>query len=342
MLYDLIMAGFWKTYPLTLVLQSKLNTLPFLSQEFKRSVPQLSSEYSYYTVSRNYNYNPTQITLIREFIKTHFGSPPKTPVLDIPEHHLLALRDHIIFVTKNDLESIVGCIRYHYLGEFLTSNSEPIYCVDCFCIHPDYRKKGLGEFLLTTLHNYVNINNIPYSLFLKEGTQLSIVHTPLYSSKYVYRKLISLEASCKNVISLSPPRAARLINIFQKFMPELFIIINPNSQNQKWLLYKNNVNMVLACFQDTFQWFVDKTKTKNKIAWCTAWIESSNLTDNCREEAAKQLSDYFSSSFEYVWMNKVWYNSSTNTIWKEDGAFHWYTYQWCSASKINRSYCIMT
>jgi len=335
------MSCFWKTYPLTKVLESKCNTSIFLSQQFERNHSILAPEYSYSVLRGVDTIHCKEITRIREFIKIHFGSPPKTPILDIPEQYLLPQTDHIIIITETKSNNIIGCIRYHYLGEFITSISQFIYCVDCFCIHPDYRKKGLGDFLLTTLHNYVNANNIPYSLFLKEGQQLSIVHTPLYSGTYVYRKLTPLVEPPKNVTPLSPKTAFKMMSVFQEFTPELFIIRNVNSQNQQWLLYKRNMNIVLACFQDTFQWFSDNTSAKNRIGWCTAWFESPGLTDNCREEAAKQLSDYFSSKFEYMWINKEWCSRST-AIWKEDGRFHWYTYQWCSASKIAKSYCIMT
>lgn len=335
------MTGFWKTYPLSLIFESKLNNDVFLSQEFERSQPYLSSDYSYKIISGLQLINAEQITEIRQFIKTYFGSPPKTPILDIPEQYLLLPEDYIILIKHIESNNIVGCIRYHYLGQFITSNSEQMYCIDCFCIHPEFRKKGLGDFLLTKLHCLVNSNKMPFSLFLKEGPQLSIIHTPLYSSTYFYRKLTPISNPLKNIHSLSPQIATRLIHIFREFTPNLFVIINVNSHNQQWLLYKEGLKMILTCFQDTFQWFLDDNSKKNKILWCTGWFESPNITDDCREEAATQLSDYFSHKFQYVWINKVWCNSNSN-IWKEDGAFHWYTYQWCSALKIQKSYCIMT
>lgn len=335
------MAGFWKTYPFSLIFESKLNTNVFLSQEFERTEPQLSSDYFHKIISGSQLINVEQITEIRQFIKTHFGSPPKTPILDIPEKYLLPPEDYIIFIKHINSNSIVGCIRYHYLGQFITSNSEQIYCVDCFCIHPEFRKKRLGDFLLTKLHCLVNSNKIPYSLFLKEGPYLSIIHSPLYSSTYVYRKLAPRDNSLKNVHALSPQIAVRLIDIFREFTPDLFVIVNTDNYNQQWILYKNDLTTILACFQDTFQCFLDDDAKQNKIVWCTGWFESPNITDDCREEAAKQLSDYFSPAFQYVWMNKVWCGSNSS-IWKDDGAFHWYTYQWCSALKIQKSYCIMT
>lgn len=337
------MAGFWRSYPSSLILESKLNSNIFLSQEFERSLPKLSSDYSFKIIDGTSQLiNTEQITPIRQFIKTYFGCPPKTPILDIPESYLLSPKDYIIIIKHINSNNIVGCIRYHYLGKFLTSNSEQIYCVDCFCIHPGFRKKGLGDFLLTKLHCLVNSNKIPFSLFLKEGQPLSIIHTPLYSSTYVYRKLSPTLSPSKNIYPLSPQTATKLINIYREFTPDLFVIRNINSNNHQWLLYKDGLKAILSCFQDTFQWFLDDNARQNKIVWCTGWFESPNITDDCREEAAKQLSDYFSPKFQYAWMNKTWCGGNKSRIWKDDGPFHWYTYQWCSALKIQKSYCIMT
>jgi hypothetical protein len=158
---------------------------------------------------------------------------------------------------------------------------------------------------------------------------------------YVYRKLIPTYRPSDAVRALSPQIAAKLIDIFRQFTPTLFVITNKHSLNQQWLLYKDEYKTILACFQDTFQWFLDEEDRQNRIVWCTGWFESPNVTDDCREEAAKQLSDYFFPIFQYVWMNKAWCGKNS-TIWKDDGSFHWYSYQWSSALKIQTSYCIIT
>lgn len=334
------MAQFWKSFPLENILESKLNMNIFRSQIFDRDRPTLLRGYSYKILSGKSIVESQQVTKVREFIKMYFGSPPKTPILDIPEKYLLPIDDHIIIVTSNISNDIIGCIRYHYLGEFITVQSKQIYCVDCFCIHPNARKKGLGDFLLTTLHSFVNSHSIPYSLFLKEGYSLNIFHTPIYSSVYVYRKLFSGHQSI-NITPLSPQMAFLLIDIYRQVYPQLFIIYNFNNINQRWFLYRCGLKNILACFQDTFQWFLDEDGKKNNIIWITAWFESPGLTDDCREEASNQLSDYLAPEFQYVWMNKEWC-SKKSSIWKDDGAFHWYTYQWCSSARISKSYCIMT
>ena len=257
---------------------------------------------------------------IKTFLKNHFGNPPTTPVFDIPEDILYGERD-ILFYIRDTI--IIGCIRYHYMGTFL---DKEIYCVDCFCIHPLWRKKGIGDYLLTTLHVYANRNKIPYAMFLKEG-YLHIINMPLYSSIYVYRKI---EKSNHSVISLTTEDAYKLIDIFCKFN-SIFIIKNKENKNQYWKLYKKGNYKVLACIQDTYQRFKG-----NKIGCITGWIESP--IDSC-EEASIHISNSMYGIFDYIWGNKKWIGNSND--WKMDGSFHWYSYQWTTSIPIHKSYCIL-
>lgn len=328
---------FWKTYPLAQIIQAKINLEKFKSQIFERKHIHTPIGVKYNIIKYN---DSTNLSELRGFLRQYFGNPPQTPILDIPESQLLGRKDYIIIV-RDDNCQIIGCIRYHYLGIFITSNNEPIYCVDCFCIHPKWRGKGLGDYLLTKLHIYVNENKIPFSLFLKEGRKLSIIHTPLYSGTYVYKELNALKeshAQLNNIRHLTPLQAYRLMDIFRELNHNIFIIRNIESTNQIWKLYRKGTYKVLACFQDTFQWFEENGK-KKRMGWITAWIESPNLSDNIREEASLELADSIYNTFDYIWMNKEW--SGNSSKWKVDGGFHFYPYQWTTAVNIKRSYCML-
>lgn len=325
---------FWKTYPICNIFHSICNRELFKSQIFNKEAIESPTGLTPIIIKQNQNIN--YISKVREFIKNNFGSPPKTPILDIPEKYLLSNNDHI-FIIKDSSNNIAGCIRYHYLGIFITFRNIPIYCVDCFCINKLWRKKGVGDYLLTKLHNYVNDNNIPYCMFLKEGRNLNIIHAPLYSSIYVYRELYVSNKS-ENVKSLTVKHAYKLIDFFREICPHIFIIYNIDSKNQIWKLYKKHTYKVLVCFQNVFQEFEENGRMK-KIAWITAWIESPNMTDKQREEASKELSDTMYPDFNYIWMNRVW--SGNSNIWRIDGPFHWYSYQWTTCINIKKSYCLL-
>jgi GNAT superfamily N-acetyltransferase len=166
---------FWKTYPKNII-KKAFNNATFTDLSFERPDIQTPTGYNYEILNKPHT---KILTEIQKFIKTHFGSPPNTPVLDIPADKLLNEKDIILYV-RDKTGHIAGCIRYHYLGQFISDKGQEIYCEDCFCIHPKWRKKGVGDYLLTQLHIYVNKNNIPYSMFLKEGAQLSIINPPFY------------------------------------------------------------------------------------------------------------------------------------------------------------------
>lgn len=139
--------------------------------------------------------------------------------------------------------------------------------------------------------------------------------------------------------SLTPKSAYSLINIFQEFYNNsLFIILNKNnSDNQIWKLFKLREHYILSCFQDTYQRYND-----NIMGWCTLWIESPNLPNRVREFAAIELTESLKDNFDMIWMNSNWVGelSSLNPIWKIDGQFHWYAYQWASYNN-NTSYGIV-
>jgi hypothetical protein len=323
---------FWENYPLKLFLKSKFNNLPFRCLKFDR----ISIESPNGTKSRILDSNDSKkIKEIKEFLKLYFGNPPNTPILDIPENKLVTINDIIIYLEDNDTKEILGCIRYHYLGIFINTDKE-IYCVDCFCIHPRWRKKGLGDFLLTELHIRVNLENKPYSVFLKEGRNLSIFNQAFYSGQYVFKKInnnLSIHVS-----DLYTNEAYSMIDIFYKFNKKLFIIKNPNSSNQIWKLYKKDSHIILACIQNTYQIF-KKDNKNNRIGWITAWIESSEVTDIYREEASREITDSIYGIFDYIWANREWVGNSKD--WSLDGGFHWYLYQWASNISIKKSYCLL-
>ena len=347
---------FWKIYPLLNVIQTKLNRDIFKSQIFERDFVKSPTGLDAIVIRRRLS-NINILSEIRQFIKNNFGSPPTSPILDIPESQLLGEKDHIVIV--RDLNGdIAGCIRYHYLGKFESSKpKQEIYCVDCFTVYKSWRRKGLGDYLLTFLHNYVNEHNIPYAMFLKEGRNLSIVHAPLYTGIYVFRKL-QLSKS-PNVRVLTPALAYKLMDISSE-LNQILIIRNIDSTNQIWKLYEKDLYKVLVCFQDAYQSFEAKrpeakrpeakrpeakrpeeNRQLKKICWATGWIESPNMTDEYREEASRELSDSMYQDFDYVWMNKKWIGNNRTSEWKIDGLFHWYSYQWTSSININNSYCIL-
>jgi GNAT superfamily N-acetyltransferase len=323
---------FWKTYPIYRIIESLYHHKVFLPQLVEKEPLASPTESPMERVKQD-------ATEVRAFLRQYFGNPPHTPYLDIPEHLLCGPSDHV-FVVRDKENRIVGSIRYHYLGGFLTSEDEPMYIVDCFCIHPDWRRQGLGDYLLTELNRYVNHNDIPYSLFLKEGKPVSRIAPAYYTGMYVYRELTSKKASMY-LMDLTTSEAHRLMDTYRSF-PTPRVMVRKKAVEQcateKWKWYRKKGQSVLICVQDTYQRLMKDGRVK-KLGWCTAWLESPCLTDEFRGEAACALADDIFPQFDYLWMNRAWVGDSE---WTVDGPFHWYTYQWTSSVKMDHSYAIIS
>jgi len=313
---------FWSTYPLTHVIESFWNQDRFRSEVFdKPALPSPTGQPAELLSSRE------GATEIRQFLRSYFGDPPRTPILDLSETDLLS--DHVFLVRDGD--QIVGTIRYHFIGNLITSQKEPIHVVDAFCIHPEWRRKGVGDYLLTELHRYVNTQGISHAVFLKEGAPLSILHRPLYTGWYRYRRRAHRRSS-PHLTDLTIQEAYRIMDVYRSIRPNLFLIRNEHSTNQIWKWFRKGQDRILIGIQDTHQRISTQT-----IGWITTWIESPLVTEESRGEAADAVSD--DSIFEYMWINEQWSGSSPH--WKKDGAFHWYMYQWSTCVSIDVSYGMM-
>ena len=259
---------------------------------------------------------------IRSFLRMYFGNPPLTPVLDLQ----IDSADHVLLV-RDQTDQIAGTIRYHFIGTYC---DKPIHVVDAFCIHPTWRKKGVGDYLLLELNRYANERQIPYAVFLKEGPPLSILHQPIHTGWYRYRELTE-QRSSSIITDLTCQQAFRIMDIYRTFQPNTVVIRNERSI---WKWFRSDRNSILIGIQDTHQRIGSK-----KLGWITAWIESPMITDELRGEAADAAADSLYPTFDFLWSNERWIGNSMR--WKRDGAFHWYTYQWTIDELIGVSYAMM-
>lgn len=281
-----------------------------------------------------YHESMSLLTEICNYLQTYFGNPPYTPLFIVKEDELLREKD-LLFLVRDITHQIVGTLRYRFVGQLLTSSMPDIYRVDAFCIHPSWRGKGVGDYLLIQLHCYANEKGIPYAMFLKEGLSLSISNSPFYTGQYVYRHLFRPIINSLNVHTISIHYAHKLLDIYHTIYPQVCIIRNQHSP-QIWRIYKKGYDFILACFQDTYQ----KMNDGGKMGWCTAWLESSIITENSRREAAIEITDSLWNIFDYIWIDKKRVGNDFS-LWKEDGYFHWYTYQWTTPYTVDPSFCIM-
>jgi GNAT superfamily N-acetyltransferase len=269
---------------------------------------------------------------IRPWLEEHFGLPPQKPRL-VMEKGILCPQDIGLLVRDKKTSSMIGFLRYHWMGTLLSVNKE-IYSVDCFCIHPQWRGKGVGDYLLTELQRYANEVGKPYAMFLKEGPSLPIFHRPIYSGEYAYRYTLGLqEPLSPNVYKLTLSQVKKAIHMYRGMYPSTWIVWNQEGTGQTWLLYQRNSCYVWACIQSAHQ----VTEKGLRMGWMTAWLETGELTPSFRAEACLALTQRVWHGYDAIWVDRKWTGGSVE--WRADGWFHFYTYQWSTNQSIGMSYC---
>jgi len=322
------MPHFWHNVSIT---QSDTILSPRICSQVRANPPQAIPSPTGIPVQRATS--ATEVVAIKHFLETTFGNPPTTPTFS-PS---LQPSDILLYVTDAS-NTIVGTVRYTYCAHM---DNSPFHVIDCFCIAPSWRRHGVGTYLLTELHTLTMSMGLQYSLFLKEGPLLYQETEPIYSSTYVYMRNSNRNTIHPNVLSISHDTACRLIEIYTQLYPNTLTLVRNNTDTKQihWRLWRdNNHRMILASFQDSFQ---IHPETQSAIGWCSGWLESATEPPpGDRDSLITALME--SVPFDWIWADKAWIrNRSRNTQWHDDGAFHWYAYQWKTVHPINgRSYII--
>ena len=268
------------------------------------------------------------------FLSTFFGDPPRTPVYQCNPLDWMRPKDIVIVVYDSLLDPlhILGCIRYRALGHWAGHER---YLVDSFCIHPQYRHRGLGRFLLHTLHQYANERGIPYAMFLKEGTPLSWWIPAMYRGRYVVMKQplsCSLSTAIGGVTDqiqrISTTCAHRLVRQYAIVYPHAFIVQPVSVESQEWVDVTIRsegavTRHVLLCVQDTHQLDHDGQRMGIVTACLDSHMDQMPPITAILLHRVQAMGGW---NYPRIWMDRD-IQSSDGTE-EDDGAFHWYTYQW--------------
>ena len=269
--------------------------------------------------------------LVSPFLKTYFKSNPRTS----PEYIYEEIPEEILLQIPDASGAIAGSIRARPSGSF---EYMPITLIDCFCVRPDMRRKGLGTTLLVSIKEACAKSGIYNAIFLKEGNPINAFGVlPIYSSYYAYRDISGLDKS-KSVSYMTANQAYTLISSYFMLRPDTFLILNKQTDNQKWLIYRSDISgvWVLALIQNSYQ-----TISGKKIAWVTGWIESPMVNEDTRILASEEITSSIARlGYDWVWLDYNWIGKSKK--FQLDGPFHWYSYQWSTSLTPGTSYCIMS
>lgn len=285
-------------------------------------------------------------TSVCDFLATYFGSPPRHPVFCLPESDLfLTSSDHLLFLRDPTTRGILGTLRYRWMGTVgMEGKGKDVSVVDCFCVAPAWRGKGIGELLLTELHRLATtVWRRPYALFLKEGSAERIPLFAAYTGSYVYRALPNPSAPSNSLRVLPVPLAHRLLRIHHQVYPERFLLFPGHTRNQWWFLYQSSAPKerasILIGVQDSYQ-----KKDESRMAWVTAWLSTSCTTSSENADAWSALvhSPVLTSRFGWIWADRQMIRDAPiddrESPWKSDGMFQWYTYQWNTPATFIHGY----
>jgi len=142
---------------------------------------------------------PTESMAIVDFLSQHFKIT-QNAVCCLPVERLArGLQSDWIMVLAKDEGKIVGVVASRFLGSILfesiveSERKQSKYSsadyIDFFCVHPDYRKTGIGSDLLKSIDFYSSERGRPIHLFQKEITPLSSI-PPLWYGSYIVRQII--------------------------------------------------------------------------------------------------------------------------------------------------------
>ncbi len=112
-----------------------------------------------------------------------------------PEHIEASIQDNnweIFIVVHQQTKEIVGTIVRRWLKKLHIRDFfwEKAGMIDFFCVHPAFRNKGIGRWLLATVHNTVE-PPMPPHLVLWEGFQIKIPPV-VYNTYWVKKRPIML------------------------------------------------------------------------------------------------------------------------------------------------------
>lgn len=253
---------------------------------------------------------PEDLDRLQAFLTQHYAASPPLSPRDI---HVAAVRDG----------ALRGSVRLTAAKGLFEGHA--VYTIDCLCVHPEDRAQQMASRLLATLHRYGVPRGYRYHVFLKEGRPLPGL-PPLYSSTYVFRRRALKESS--NPPTVIPTALAyRLLAAYRSVRPDVFFL-GSDTPNQTWWFWKRGPAWALACVQDAYQCHPEG----GRIGMWTAFFRSEDAT-----RAFNEMVD--AAPFAWSWTDRVFVEDMAG--WREDGPFHWYTYQWSTSLVPGSNYGIL-
>ena len=275
------------------------------------------------SVGKCFQADETQAETIAEFLHEHFQITEKSKCCLTAERIVEGINNGWTVVLKLDsLNSIIGTIISRPLGTCIfhtgkgtTARGPPTAFIDFFCVHPDYRKSGVGSELLLWVDYYTNQKGIFIHFFQKELSPLFSL-PPLWQGKYIVREVAT---TSKN----SHIQRVSIKGFTHGFLPQFAITCVPT--------LKTNKDSQLFFYDcGNFKLYVATTNTYHQFGGSPIGevlfykVESNEVI--LEKNIAASIEEILdSSSYSYILMDKSIPHLKIYP-WKDDAPYYYYCY----------------
>jgi hypothetical protein len=186
-----------------------------------------------------------------QFLQRHFY-PSSAPVeLAIPHTTLSILLETqlAIGVELRDADKcLVGCVFDIYAGNIL---GQPTGLVSWFCIHPEWRQKGIGSVLLFALYSYSQPRQIHW---WRNDIQLRSPLPPLWSEQHLVRSKNCIQTSI--TMQMQPTMVRVPLQPWKQEFKDIWLKKNPAG-----ICLENPANNPTVSIQEVWEAKFSKTRT---------------------------------------------------------------------------------
>jgi hypothetical protein len=236
---------------------------------------------------------------------------------------------------------LAGCISSQPAGRICrsaTSSAFPIRLITNFCVHPNFRKQGIGSRLLTAVWSDTNQLGEDATIFLKEGAPLLSAGLPLFSGRWVYR-------FCSTTTSQQPTQIRQIVDadVAEHLLIDYSQTVSDPFKNKcvynsyigaarrpsQTLLYeyKGLRGSILTAFTPAFQ---DHPSNRRPIYYQTGFYEKGEIMEIERLAAARAISEYVGGVLggAWIWCDVSFINGRVSPPWLADGPYYYYAFNW--------------
>ena len=232
----------------------------------------------------------------------------------------------VVYAKKNG--SIVGTIASRSLGttqfhmisekEQKMSKYPKTGYIDFFCVHPDFRKSGLGTLLLKHIDYYTNEIGRSIHFFQKEITPLLHV-PPIWMGTYIVREVNHIGQNPHVTSGHFTKKLQRLRNDF-----ELVFYTNEQSEDTKLYTYNCGDFKLYLAITNTYHTY--NNSWLGEVLFYRVEVDGGGRDTIPRKNIAAAIEDVLETSeYRYILMDES-IPHLKQMSWKKDAPYYLYAY----------------